>query len=99
MSHFAEIKDGTVQRVLVAEQDFIDSGKIGDPSSWVQTSYNHNFRKQFAGVGYTYDGSNDVFIEPQPYASWTLDSNYDWQPPIEKPTGLHIWNEETQSWD
>jgi hypothetical protein len=72
----------------------------GNPSNWIQTSYNHAFRKQFAGTGYTYDSVNDVFINPQPYSSWTLDSSYDWQPPIEKPVGRSsTWNEETQSWD
>ena len=62
MSHFAEIKDGVVHRVIVAEQDFINSGTVGDSFDWVQTSYNGNFRKQFAGDGYTYDKVNDVFI-------------------------------------
>ena len=77
MSHFAEIKDGVVKRVIVAEQDFMNSGLVGDSFNWVQTSYNSNFRNKFAGVGDTYDKVNDVFIEPQPYPSWTLDSNYD----------------------
>ena len=62
MSHFAEIKDGVVQRVIVSEQDFINTGLIGDSFDWVQTSYNNNFRKQYAGVGYTYDKVNAVFV-------------------------------------
>jgi len=99
MSHFAEIKDGVVKRVIVAEQDFINSGLVGDSFNWVQTSYNSNFRNKFAGVGDTYDKVNDVFIEPQPYPSWTLDSNYDWQPPISRPLGIQNWNEQTQTWD
>ena len=99
MSHFAEIKEGIVQRVIVAEQNFINSGSVGDSFNWVQTSYNHNFRKQFAGQGYTYDKVNDVFVQPQPYPSWTLDSNHDWQAPIPEPEGYHHWNEETQAWD
>tara|TARA_Y100000310_G_C20444132_1_gene697509 strand:+ start:487 stop:795 length:309 start_codon:yes stop_codon:yes gene_type:complete len=99
MSHFAEIKDGVVQRVIVAEQDFINSGLVGDTFNWVQTSYNNNFRNKFAGVGDTYDKVNDVFIEPQPYPSWTLDSNYAWQPPIPRPGGNLRWNENTQTWD
>jgi hypothetical protein len=99
MSHFAEIKDGVVQRVIVAEQDFINSGTVGDSFNWVQTSYNHNFRKQFAGVGYSYDKAADVFISHQPFPSWTLDDNYDWQPPTPKPDGNYTWNEETQAWD
>ena len=99
MSHFAEIKDGVVQRVIVAEQDFINSGLVGDSFNWVQTSYNNNFRKQYAGKGYTYDKDNDVFVLPQPYPSWTLDSNHDWQPPTPKPDGDYLWNESTQTWD
>ena len=98
MSHFAEIKDGVVQQVIVAEQDFINSGKVGDSFNWVQTSYSHSFRKQYAGIGYTYDKVNDVFISPQPYPSWKLDSNQDWKPPIERPEGIHFWNESEKSW-
>lgn len=77
MSHFAEIDiDGNVLRVIVAEQDFIDSGVVGDPSKWVRTSYNtkggvHNkgdtpLRKNYAGIGYKYDKSLDAFIPPAP---------------------------------
>ena len=65
MSHFAEIDDnGLVKRVIVAEQDFIDSGAVGDAANWIQTSYNNNIRKQFAGIGYTYDAAKDKFISP-----------------------------------
>jgi len=102
MSHFAEIdKDGIVKRVIVAEQDFIDSEAVGDPSLWVQTSYNHNFRKQYAGIGHSYDKVNDVFISPKPYASWELDASFDWQPPTAMPDDdkRYIWNEDTTSWD
>jgi hypothetical protein len=102
MSHFAEInKDGIVQRVIVAEQDFINSGLVGDSFNWIQTSYNNNFRKQYAGVSFKYDKINDVFILQQPYPSWALDSNFDWQPPIAKPDDdkMYTWNEDTQAWD
>ena len=68
-------------------------------TNWIQTSYNHNIRKQFAGIGYTYDSVNDVFIAPQPYPSWSLDQNFDWQPPIARPTeGKWIWDEELGEW-
>ena len=63
-----------------------------------RTSYNHNIRKQYAGVGYTYDADADVFVAPQPFGSWTLDSNHDWQPPTPKPEGHHYWNEEELVW-
>ena len=105
MSHFAEIdSNGIVQRVIVAEQDFINSGVVGDSFNWVQTSYNHNFRKQFAGKGFTYDKVNDIFVAAQPYPSWTLDSNNDWQPPIPRPDNpddsyTGCWNEESQIWE
>jgi len=101
MSHFAEIKDGVVQRVIVAEQDFINSGTVGDSFNWVQTSYNNNFRKQFAGTGYTYDKAADVFVSIQPFPSWALDDDHNWQAPILYPDDgeRYIWNEQTQGWD
>ena len=65
-----------------------------------RTSYNGTIRKQYAGVGFTYDSSADVFVAPKPFPSWTLDSNHDWQAPVARPEeGMWIWNEETQSWN
>ncbi len=101
MSHFAEIdSNGIVQRVIVAEQDFIDSGVVGDAANWIQTSYNNNIRKQFAGIGYTYDAAKDKFITPQPYASWSLDANDDWQPPVAMPEDgkRYTWDEDNTTW-
>ncbi len=101
MSHFAEINnDGVVQRVIVAEQDFINSGAVGDSFLWVQTSYNNNFRKQFAGIGFTYDKTKDKFIAPQPYPSWSLDSNDDWQAPTAMPDDgkIYTWDEDNTKW-
>lgn len=72
MSHFAEVIDGVVQRVIVAEQDFIDSGAVGDPANWIQTSYNSRIRNMFAGIGFTYEKSRDIFYPPKPYPSWML---------------------------
>lgn len=75
---------------------------------WVQTSYNNNFRKQYAGLGHTYDPIKDKFISPQPYPSWNLDNNDNWQAPVPKPSlteeqklerKRYIWNEENLSWD
>ena len=101
MSHFAKIDNKVVTEVIVAEQDFINSGVVGDSFLWIQTSYNNNFRKQFAGVGSTYDKINDVFISPKPFPSWTLDASFDWQPPTAMPDDgkMYIWNEDTQAWD
>jgi len=102
MSHFAKIdKDNLVTNVIVSEQDFINSGAVGDSFLWVQTSYNNNFRNQFGGVGATYDKTNDVFISSKPFASWTLDTSFDWQPPTAMPVDdkMYSWNEDTQAWD
>ena len=66
---------------------------------WKQTSFNNNFRGRYAGIGYTYDADADVFIAPQPYPSWTLDSNHDWQPPTPRPTeGNYFWSEAELKW-
>jgi hypothetical protein len=74
---------------------------------WVQTSYNNNFRKQYAGINYTFDSTKNKFISPQPFASWSLDSNDDWQAPVLYPTvttyGDNIkykvfWDEAGQRW-
>ena len=75
-------------------------------TAWKQTSYNDNFRKQYAGIGYTYDASKDKFISPKPYPSWSLDSNDDWQAPVAYPTVTEIssnfvlvsWDEDNQKW-
>ena len=102
MSHFAEIdNDNIVQRVIVAEQDFINSGAVGDSFRWVQTSYNNNFRKNYAGKGYTYDKTRDAFISPQPYPSWLLDEDTcRWDAPTPMPDDgkMYDWDEDTTSW-
>ncbi len=77
-----------------------------DGTAWKQTSYNNNFRKQYAGIGHTYDASKDKFILPQPYPSWSLDSNDDWEAPVTYPTVTEIdskpvlitWDEDNQKW-
>ena len=112
MAHFAKVKDGKVIRVLVAEQEFVDSYIDNIPGKWIQTSYNtwggvHKLggtplRKNFAGVGYTYDDMKDAFIPPKPYKSWTLnETTCLWEAPVTKPddTKKYEWNEDTQSWD
>jgi hypothetical protein len=72
------------------------SGLLG--GTWLQTSYNHNIRKQYAGIGYTYDADADVFIAPKPHESWSLDSNHDWQAPTPKPEGDYSWDESALAW-
>lgn len=111
MSHFAKVENTIVTQVIVAEQDFIDSGAVGDPSLWVQTSYNTQagvhvnggtpLRKNFAGIGYTYDKTRDAFIPPKPYASWVLDENTcQWNSPVPRPNDgkEYQWDEGSQSW-
>ena len=69
--------------------------------AWKQCSYNHNFRKQYAGKGFTYDSSKNIFIADKPYPSWTLDSNDDWQAPVNKPNDgkRYSWNETDRQWE
>jgi hypothetical protein len=110
MSHFAQVIDGIVTQVIVIEQDVVDTGHFGDPATWIQTSYNtyggqHRLggtplRKNYAGIGYTYDAAKDQFVASRPYASWSLDSNNDWQAPTEKPNDgkMYAWNEASLTW-
>jgi hypothetical protein len=63
-----------------------------------RTSFNNNIRKQYAGIGYSYDVVNDVFIAPQPFPSWSLNNNFDWEAPKPKPDGNWFWNENTLTW-
>lgn len=92
MAHFAEIdSNNVVLRVVVVPddqehrgQDFL-ANDLGLGGTWIQTSYNNNIRKRYAGVGFTYDAENDVFIRPQPFPSWTLDENFEWQSPVPYP--------------
>lgn len=110
MAHFAQIENGIVVNVIVVHNNelLIDGIEVESKGiqfcnnllggTWVQTSYNGRIRKQYAGVGYTYDAVKDQFVAPQPFPSWTLDSNNDWQAPTPKPEGSFIWDEETLAW-
>ena len=97
MAHFAELdNNNVVLRVVVVGNDCVPSDEHIDGETWCinffkggtwkQTSYNSNFRKQYAGIGYTYDAAKNKFISPQPFTSWALDANDDWQAPITYPT-------------
>ena len=110
MSHFAKVENNLVTQVIVAEQDFINTGAFGD--GWVETSYNTHggvhangdtpLRKNYAGIGFTYDTTRDAFIPPQPYPSWTLnDETCLWDCPVAYPDDgkNYSWNESEQSWD
>ncbi len=107
MAHYAFLdENNVVTEVIVGkdETELID-GLI--PEQWygnfrgqtcVRTSYNNNIRKQYAGIGYKYNPEADVFVQPAPFASWTLNENYDWEPPIQKPEGYYVWDESSLSW-
>mgnify|MGYP006147651719 CR=1 FL=1 len=111
MAHYAKVNNGLVEQVIVAEEDFFDTFLDTSPGTWLQTSYNTHggvhsdggtpLRGNYAGVGFTYDSTNDVFYEPKPYASWTLnESTWLWDAPVAYPdSGNHEWNESTTSWD
>ena len=117
MSHFAKCLDGKVIQVIVAEPEFFDTFVDSSPGSWIQTSYNTRggvhygpdgepdggvaLRGNYAGIGYTYDQTNDVFYAPQPFASWTLNKDtWLWDAPAPYPTDgeFYIWDEPTVSW-
>jgi hypothetical protein len=115
MAHFAKLDENNiVTQVLVVNNEVLiktdgteseHKGKVflnglfGN-GTWVQTSYNNNFRKQFASIGGTYDKQNDVFINEKLFTSWILDENFDWQPPTPYPNDnkTYFWNQETQAW-
>jgi hypothetical protein len=110
MSHFAKVIDGIVTEVLVIEQDVIDTGLFGDPALFVQTSYNtyggqhpegRPLRKNYAGIGFTYDTERDAFIPPQPFASWTLNEDTClWDAPTPYPDDgkIYAWDEANLAW-
>ena len=112
MAHYAKINNGLVEQVIVAEAEFFDTFVDSSPGTWIQTSYNTHggvhtsggtpLRKNYAGVGFTYDTTKDAFISPQPFPSWTLDEDTClWNPPTAHPDdGLrYTWNEDTLAWD
>jgi hypothetical protein len=108
MSHWAEIDENKiVLRVLVGNNNSADEGEAFMNSlggTWIKTSYNaatNGFRKNFAGIGYTFDDTRDAFIAPKPYASWLLnEDSCQWEAPIPYPTDgvMYIWDEETTDW-
>ena len=109
MAHYAKVVNGSVTQVIVAEAEFFDTFIDSSPGEWIQTSYNTHggvhsggkfaIHKNYAGVGYTFDGIG--FAAPKPYNSWTLNQEtYLWESPVPKPEeGFWQWNEEDQAWD
>ena len=112
MAHFAKVINGIVTEVNVVDWETlnIEGHPWGDPSLWIQTSYNTHgnqhpegrpLRGNYAGIGYTYDEANDVFIAPKPFDNWVLNtSSWLWEPPIAMPVDeyFYTWNQETTAW-
>jgi hypothetical protein len=116
MAHFAKLDDNNIVITInsVHNNELLDENNneselkgiqfliqwSGGYTNWKQTSYNGNFRKNYAGIGYTYREDIDAFVAPQPYASWTLNDNAQWQAPTAMPTdgGMYSWDEATTSW-
>ena len=116
MAHFAQLNDNNIvtQVIVVANEELIFQGVenetqgvifcrslFGNDTKWVQTSYNGNIRKRYAGIGYTYDADKDAFIAPQPYGSWVLDADLNWQAPVSMPVvegKTYGWFEPNQEW-
>ena len=118
MAHFVRIENGVVVQGIVvnnkdtADEHGVEKEEIGIAfcsnllgGTWKQTSYNARIRKNYAGIGYTYDEGRDAFIAPKPYASWLLDeAKAQWKVPVDMPSDASMdkrysWNEETTSWD
>ena len=112
MAHYAKVNGLIVEQVIVAEAEFFDTFVDSSPGQWIQTSYNTRggvhangetpLRKNYAGIGMTYDAIRDAFYEPQPYPSWTLnDDSCLWEAPTAMPDdgNNYTWNESTLSWD
>ena len=111
MAHYAKVLDNKVTQVITAEPEFFETFVDTTPGEWIQTSYNTYgnqhilggtpLRGNFAGVGFIYDRTNDVFYETQPFPSWTLDhSKWKWQAPVEQPENgkKYYWDESTTNW-
>jgi len=113
MAHFAQLDDNNVvtQVIVGANEEQLDNGVESEAKgiafcqsllggNWKQTSYNGNFRKRYAGIGYTYDADKDAFLAPQPFASWVLDADLNWQAPVAMPEDgkPYAWFEPNQEW-
>ena len=122
MAHFAQLDENNVvtQVIVVSNNELLDASGVEREEmgigfcqrlfggNWKQTSYNHNFRKRYAGIGYSYNAELDAFVPPKPFASWVLNNTEaNWEAPVAMPADagqgdppkMYTWNEETTSWD
>jgi hypothetical protein len=100
--YWAKVVDGLVVKVIVANDDFFETFIDDSAGTWIETKMDGSIRKNYAGVGHTYDQGRDAFYEPQPYPSWTLDEDTClWNPPVAHPNdgNIYEWNETDQQWD
>lgn len=111
MAHFAKVVDGIVTQVIVAEQEFFDTFVDSSPGQWIQTSYNTHggvhanggtpLRKNYAGIGFTYDANRDAFIPPKPYSKWILnEQSCLWDAPTQHPNdgNYYLWDDNAGQW-
>lgn len=108
MAHYAFLDENNIVTEVIVGIDETELIEGLNPETWYgnfrnqvckRTSYNGKIRKNYAGIGYTYDEEKDAFIAPQPYQSWILNSDScQWEPPIPKPFGFYIWDEESLNW-
>ena len=108
MAHYAFLDENNIVTEVIVGIDETETIEGLDTETWYgnfrnqtckRTSYNNKIRKQYAGIGYKYDANADLFIAPQPYPSWSLDNNFDWQAPTPRPEGMDwYWNEEIGNW-
>jgi hypothetical protein len=111
MAHFAKVRDGIVTQVIVAEQEFFATFVDSSPGEWIQTSYNTRggvhtnggtpLRKNYAGIGYTYDRAKDAFIPPKPYSKWVLnETTCLWDAPVQMPSDnqIYTWDDNAGNW-
>ena len=111
MAHFAKVNNGIVEQVIVAEPEFFDTFVDSSPGQWIQTSYNTQggvhllggtpLRKNYAGIGFTYDATRDAFIPPKPFPSWVLNEDTClWDAPVAYPTDGkdYVWDEAITAW-
>lgn len=100
--YWAKVVDGLVVNVIVANDDFFNTFVDDSPGTWLETKMDGSIRKNYAGIGHTYDQGRDAFYEPQPYPSWTLnESTCLWESPVAYPDdgNMYNWNETTKAWD
>ncbi len=100
--YWAKVNNGLVEKVIIAEVEFFDTFVDDSPGTWLETKMDGSIRKNYAGIGFSYDSTRNAFIPPQPYPSWTLnESTCRWECPVEHPADnkVYRWNETDQQWD